>query len=64
MTKYRYLLQMFMLLLSRSKIATIQKVLSGPKKSQQKESGLLKSFCAGKTSPSGGAPLWALTTTR
>ena len=35
MTKYQYFLQMFMLLLSRSKIATIQKVLLGAKKSQQ-----------------------------
>ena len=38
MTKYQYFLQMFMLLLSRSKIADIQKFLLGAKKSQQKAS--------------------------
>ena len=64
MTKYQYFLQMFMLFLSRSKIATIQKVVLSAKKSQQKGSVLWKSFCAGKTSPNGGTPLSALTTTR
>ena len=57
MTKYRYFL------LSRSKIAAIQKVLLGLK-NHKKGSALLKSFCAGKTSPNGGTPLSALTTTR